>query len=118
MRLKVIGAALAVAIAVPAGAQGFDLVGFADGDSDGKVTPEEWAAFSEQGWGLLSNGADKVKVADLDAFSQAAFSGITPDAEGYVTRDMYIEAIPVRFDMTDSDDDGFISPEEMAPPTG
>jgi hypothetical protein len=113
-----IGAALAAAIAVPAAAQGVDLFGFADSDANGQVTPEEWAAFSEQGWGFLSGGADKVKVADLDPFAQAAFSGITPDAEGFVTQQMYLDAIPVRFEMTDTNDDGLISPEEMAGPAG
>lgn len=93
--------------------QAMDLMQFADPDSDGKVTPEEYKAFSEQGWGFVSQGADKVKVADLDQMGQLAFFGITPDAEGYVTQKMYLDAVPGRFAMFDADKNGSLSAAEL-----
>lgn len=116
MRHVIAATALALAgFASPAFAQdgGFDLMGFADTDQDGKVTPEEYRAFSEQGWGFVSQGKEKVKVAELDPMGQMAFFGIQPDAEGYVTRQMYLDAIPRRFEMFDADKDGSLNSDEL-----
>src|SRR5689334_20227946 len=77
--------------------QPMDLMQLADTDGDGKVTLEEYQAFTEQGWGFISQGADKVKVADLDDQAKLAFFGIQPDAQGYITHKMYTDAAPVRF---------------------
>lgn len=116
MRSTILMAAAAsmAAMAVPAGAQeAMDLMAFADTNQDGKVSPEEYKAFSEQGWGFVSQGQDKVKVADLDPMAQMAFVGITPDAEGHVTQQMYLDAIPARFEMFDQDKDGSLNADEL-----
>ncbi len=98
-------------------AQDMDLMTFADTDMDGKVTTAEYAAFSEAGWGFFSNGADKIKVADLDDMAKGAFVGITPDANGEVTKAVYTAAIPGRFKMLDKNGDGTLSAAELnAPP--
>jgi hypothetical protein len=93
--------------------EAMDLMGFADTNQDGKVSPEEYKAFSEQGWGFVSQGKDKVKVAELDEMGQMAFFGITPDAEGFVTQQMYLDAIPTRFEMFDQDKDGALNADEL-----
>jgi hypothetical protein len=112
MRKISLGLALALA-ATAAQAQDFDLMGFADTNTDGKVTLEEYTAFSTAGWGFVSQGQEKVKVADLDPQAQLAFFAIQPDAEGYVTQKMYIDAIPTRFNLFDTDKDGALNSDEL-----
>lgn len=119
--IAVAAAAIAVAgLAGPAAAQDFDLMQFADTNTDGKVSLEEFAAFSEQGWGFLSQGAESVKVAELDPMMQGAFNGIAPDADGVVTHAAYTAATPGRFKGLDKDGDGSLTKAEldamMAPP--
>jgi hypothetical protein len=89
--------------------QAMDLMPLADTNGDGKVTLEEYQAFTEQGWGFVSQGADKVKVAD----GQLAFFGIQPDAQGYVTHKMYLDAAPARFKMFDADKNGTLNADEI-----
>jgi len=116
MRSTILIAAAAglAALGTSASAQeAMDLMAFADTNGDGKVSPEEYKAFSEQGWGFVSQGKDKVKVADLDPMAQMAFFGITPDADGYITRQMYLDAIPRRFEMFDADKDGSLNSDEL-----
>ena len=103
MRLLI---ALAAFAATPAIAQDFDPMQFADGNSDGKVTLEEYQTFSANGWNFIGQGADKVKPADLDQRMQAVFRGVTPDAAGYVTKDAYLAAVPARFKAADKNGDG------------
>lgn len=106
-------AALTVISASASAQEAMDLMAFADTNQDGKVSPEEYRAFSEQGWGFVSQGQDKVKVAELDQMAQMAFFGITPDSEGHITHQMYLDAIPVRFEMFDQDKDGFLNSDEL-----
>lgn len=116
MRHSLVAVPIALAaagLAGPALSQEMDLMQFADPNQDGKVTPEEYKAFSEQGWGFVSQGQDKVKVADLDQMGQLAFFGIEPDAEGYITQQMYLDAIPRRFEMFDGDKDGALNADEL-----
>lgn len=114
MRKTIFALPLVAAIAAtPALAQDFDLMGFADTNQDGKVSLEEYTAFSTQGWGFVSQGQDRVKVADLDPQAQLAFFAIEPDAEGYVTQQMYIDAIPMRFELFDADKDGSLNSDEL-----
>ena len=94
-------------------AAAMDLMPLADTNQDGKVTPEEYKAFTEQGWGFVSQGADKVKVADLDPQAQLAFFGITPDAQGYVTHKAYLDAAPARFALLDADKNGSLDSAEL-----
>jgi len=90
-----------------------DLMPIADTNGDGQVTPEEYRVFSEQGWGFVSQGKDSVNFAQLDLLSQMAFFGIAPNAEGLITRQMYIEAIPNRFTMFDQNGDSTLSAAEI-----
>ncbi len=41
--------------------------------------------------------------------AQVSFVGIVPNAEGAITRQMYIDAIPGRFRMFDQNGDGTLS---------
>ena len=110
-----------VFLAVPASAQNMDLMQFADPNGDGKVTPEEFAAFREGGWNYFSQGAEKVKFADLDPMTKGAFAGVTPDADGYITRAAYLAATPARFKAADKNGDGVLDREELnnsVKPTG
>jgi hypothetical protein len=116
MRSSFAIAALFVATAGLAGvaqAQEFDLMQFADGNADGKVTPEEYTAFSEQGWGFFSQGADKVKVESLDPMAKPAFADLTPDANGEVSKETYMAAVPGRFKKADKDADGTLTAAEL-----
>lgn len=94
-------------------AAAMDLMPIADTNQDGKVTLEEYKAFTAQGWGFVSQGADKVKVADLDPQAQLAFFGITPDAQGYVTQKAYLDAAPARFALFDADKNGSLDSSEI-----
>ncbi len=116
MRLA-IAAAVAVAAAGYAGqalAQDTDLMEFADADKDGKVTAAEFTSFSDQGWGFLSQGADKVKVADVDPMFKTSFTGVTPDAAGMADKAAFMAAVPARFKAADKNGDGTLSKEELA----
>ena len=93
--------------------QPMDLMSLADTNGDGKVTLEEYQAFTEQGWGFVSQGADKVKVADLDDQAKLAFFGIQPDAQGYVTHKIYTDAAPARFKLFDADKNGSLNADEL-----
>jgi hypothetical protein len=90
-----------------------DLMAIADANKDGKVSPEEYTAFSEQGWGFVSEGKDKVKLSELNDMSKLAFFGITPNADGDITKQMYLAAIPARFKMFDANHDGSLSSDEL-----
>lgn len=110
------GAILVVATTGLAGvalAQDFDLMEFADGDHDGKVTAVEFTQFSEQGWNFFAQGADSVKVANLDPMAKGSFSTITPDANGVVTREAYMAAVPARFTAADKNADGTLDAAEL-----
>ncbi|MBO9669292.1 MAG: hypothetical protein J7485_02125 [Sphingobium sp.] len=112
-RTIIIAAAALAAFAAPAIAQDFDLMGFADTNKDNKVSPEEFAAFQEQGWGFFSQGADSIKLADIMPEMKAAFNGITPDANGVITHAAYTAAVPAKFKSADKNGDGSLSKEEL-----
>lgn len=86
---------------------------FVDGDKDGKITLAEYTTFAQARWGRISQGADKVKPADLQGFQASALAGITPDAEGYVSKAAYEAAIPAKFKAADSNGDGSLSEAEF-----
>ena len=90
-----------------------DVMPIADTNNDGKVTAEEYKGFSEQGWGVVSQGKDQVTFSDLDQMSQMAFFGILPNGDGVITRQMYVDAIPSRFRLFDQNGDGSLSPDEI-----
>jgi len=100
-------------VTVPVSAQDMDLMQYADTNGDGKVTPEEYAAFREGGWNYFAQGAEKVKLADLDAMAKGAFAGVEPDADGYVTKAAYLAATPARFKAADKNGDGVLDRDEL-----
>ena len=106
--------AAAAGIPAPGMAVGsMDLMPIADTDGNGTVSPDEYRVFSEQGWGFVSQGKERVVFAELDPLSQMAFFGIAPNGEGIITRQMYIDAIPNRFVMFDQNGDGGLSEAEI-----
>ncbi len=102
-----------VALAGPSRAQDMDLMQFADTNGDGKVTPEEFASFREQGWGYFSQGAAKVKVADLDPMAKGAFIGVELDADGDATKQAYLAVTSERFKAADKNGDGTLDHDEL-----
>lgn len=116
MRKVIAVTALLASVALFAGraqAQGFDLMMLADTNMDGKVSPEEYTAFSDMGWMFLSMGAEKVKLAEVDPMFKGAFSGVVADAQGMVDHTAYMTAVPARFKAADKNGDGFLSAAEL-----
>jgi hypothetical protein len=94
-------------------AQDVDAMQFADTNGDGKVTAEEYAAFSEQAWGYFAHGADKFKVADVDPTGKGLFASAPKDADGYVTKAAFMAAAPARFKAADKNGDGVLDAAEL-----
>jgi len=104
---------LATAV-VPATAQDFDPMAMADTNTDGKVDLKEATSFTEQGWGYADQaGAGKIKKETLPDFFQPSFASAKVDAEGFVTKEAYIAAVPERFKAADANGDGFLSEPEL-----
>ena len=114
MRKMIAVAALLAATTIAGGrAQAQDIMSFADTNMDGKVSLEEYTAFSDQGWMFISMGADKIKLVDVDPMFKPAFSGVTPDAQGFVDKAAYMAAVPARFKAADKNGDGFLNAAEL-----
>ena len=94
-------------------AQDADVMQYADTNSDGKVTAEEYSAFLGQAWNYFTQSADKVKVAELDPMAKALFSGVTPDASGTVTKEAFLAAAPAKFKAADKNGDGVLDAAEL-----
>ena len=111
--------ATAVFIAATAGflgsaqAQDIDLMQYADANMDGKVTMEEYTAFSDQSWGFLSQGADKLKAATLEEPAKSVFASVPPDANGDITKEGYMASVPARFKAADKNGDGSLNAAEL-----
>ena len=45
--------------------------------------------------------------------AQLAFLGLVPDADGVISRQMYMKAIPGRFTMFDRNGDGLLDADEI-----
>ncbi|HWJ71445.1 MAG TPA: hypothetical protein VNS79_15480 [Sphingobium sp.] len=103
----------AIGLGGPAMAQDFDLMQFADADQDGKVSEAEYASFREQGWTFISQGAETVKVADLDDMMKGAIVGVTPDAQGQISKAAYLAATPALFKAADKNGDGSLDAQEL-----
>ncbi len=81
---------ISIAVAAIGLAGDFDLMGIRGTPTrTGKISAEEFAAFQEQGWGFFSQGAESVKVADLQPMAKPSFDGIAPDANGAITHAAY-----------------------------
>ena len=113
MHVKLAIAAALFAWAGAAHAQGIDLMQFADGDGDGKVTPAEYVAFSQQTWDYFAPGLDKVEVSKLEPIGQAAVKGVQVDAAGFVTKADYLASDDARFKAADTNHDGTLSGAEL-----
>ena len=124
MRSAIAMAAGLVAAVVSLGlaqAQDFDLMQYADADHDGKVTMEEFTAFTAQGWDFIAMGAAKVKLSEVDPMFKGAFNGAKADADGFVSKEAYMAAAPARFKAADKNGDGVLNAAElnasMGPPS-
>ncbi len=115
MRLiKILGLSAALACsAATAMAQDVDVMQYADSNGDGKVTPEEYAAFLGQAWDYLLQSAAKVKVADADPMAKPLLVGVTPDANGEVTKEAFLAAAPAKFKAADKNGDGVLDSAEL-----
>lgn len=90
-----------------------DLMPIADTNRDGRVSAQEYRIFSESGWNVVAQGGDEVVLAELDQMSQMAFVGIVPNADGVITRQMYLDAIPQRFRLFDQNADSSLDADEL-----
>ncbi len=123
MRSVIAIAALVVATAGLVGhaqAQDVDLMQYADTDTNGKVTLEEYTAFEGQAWSYAAQDAAQVKLADVDPMMKGIFNGVAPDANGVITKDAFLAGVPARFKAADKNADGTLDAAElnatMAPP--
>ena len=94
-------------------AQDANVMQYADTNSDGKVTVEEYAAFLGTAWNYFTQSAEKAKPADLDPTGKALVSGVTPDASGMVTREALLAAAPAKFKAADKNGDGVLDASEL-----
>ena len=108
-----ISAAALFCVAAPALAQDADVMQYADTNSDGKVTLEEYTAFLGTAWNYFTQNAEKAKVADLESTAKGLVSGVTPDASGMVTKDAVIAAAPAKFKAADKNGDGVLEAAEL-----
>jgi Ca2+-binding EF-hand superfamily protein len=115
MRLiKILGLSAALVFtAATALAQDVDVMQYADTNGDGKVTLEEYTAFMGQAWDYLMMSADKVKAADVDPMAKGLIAGITPDADGYITKAAFLAAAPAKFKAADKNGDGVLDAAEL-----
>ncbi len=74
---------------------------------------EEYTAFLGQAWDYLLQSAEKVKVADADPMAKPLLSGVTPDANGVVTKQAFLAAAPVKFKAADKNGDGTLDSAEL-----
>ena len=116
MKLKQVLGVSAMALvcaAAPALAQDVDVMQYADGNGDGKVSQQEYAAFLGMAWDYLTQSAEKVKVADADPMVKPLLAGVTPDASGMVTKAAFLAAAPAKFKAADKNGDGVLDSAEI-----
>ena len=111
-RILIISAA-SLLCATAALAQDADVMQYADTNSDGKVTLQEYTAFLDQAWNYLLQSADKVKVADVDPMAKGLIAGVTPDASGVITKEAFLAAAPAKFKAADKNGDGSLDAAEL-----
>ena len=94
-------------------AQDAQAMQYADTNSDGKVSAEEYAAFSEQAWNYFTQNADKAKASSIDPAGKGLLSGAPTDADGFVTKAAFLAATPARFKAADKNGDGVLDAAEL-----
>ena len=112
IKILIISAA-AVVCATAAIAQDVDVMQYADTNGDGKVTTEEYSAFLGQAWDYLMQSAEKVKAADVDPMAKGLIIGVTPDADGFITKAAFLAAAPAKFKAADKNGDGVLDAAEL-----
>ena len=105
--------AAAIVCATAALAQDVDVMQYADTNGDGKVTVQEYSAFLAQAWDYLMQSAAKVKPADVDPMAKGLIAGVTPDADGFITKDAFLAAAPAKFKTADKNGDGVLDAAEL-----
>lgn len=115
MRLiRILGVSAALVFtAATAMAQDVDVMQYADTNGDGKVTPAEYSAFLGQAWDYLMQSAEKVKAADVDPMAKGLVVGVTPDADGNITKAAFLAAAPAKFKAADKNGDGTLDAAEL-----
>ena len=105
---------LLASITAPVAAQDFDPMAMADTNTDGKVDLAEATSFSAQGWTFVDQpGAGKVKTSTIPDFMQPSFATAKVDAEGFVTKEAFLAAVPGRFKAADANADGTLNDGEI-----
>ncbi len=112
---KIVGVSIMALVcgAAPALAQDVDVMQYADGNGDGKVTQQEYAAFLAMAWDYLLQSAEKVKVADADPMAKPLLAGVPTDADGVVTKAAFLAAAPAKFKAADKNGDGTLDSAEL-----
>ncbi len=115
-QIRIVGVAVAALLCAArvAVAQDAEAMQYADTNSDGKVTAEEYAAFLGTAWNYFIQGADKAKVAELDPAAKGLVSGVAPDADGVLTKEAFLAAAPAKFKAADKNGDGVLDATELS----
>jgi hypothetical protein len=84
-------------------------------DADG--SPSAWSeasqAFLATQWSFLAGKEDRIRLGDAPGPLRVQLVGITPDGNGFITRDDFIDAAPSKYKAADKDHNGVLSKEEF-----
>jgi hypothetical protein len=106
-------ALIAAGAAAPLLAQDFDPMQWADKDHDGKVTLDEATQFTAGGWEyFVPGGADTAMKSSFPSFAEPTVRDVPAAADGTITREAYLAAVPQRFKAADANADGTLDEAE------
>jgi hypothetical protein len=90
----------------------------ADFDHDGSVSLDEAKALADLSWNALDplgkGVIDPAKAVAENGATAAAIGKLRPNAQGLISRDDFLAAVPARFRAADGDGDGALNPRELA----